>query len=59
MTSQPVPPTAAMFKSTVPMLKSMTVSSFPATISPRSAGLESSVSSVPRSFSPAHKSMAG
>ena len=41
------------------MLKSMTVNSFPNTISLRSAGLLKSVSSVPRSFSPAVRSTAG
>ena len=41
------------------MLNSITVNSFPQTISLRSAGEHKSVSSVPRSFSPAQRSMAG
>ena len=45
--------------SAVAMLNVITVSSLPHTISLRAAGLESSVSSVPRSFSPAHRSIAG
>ena len=59
ITINPVKPMLARFNSDVAMLNSITVSIFPATISDRSAGLESSVSSVPRSFSPAHRSMAG
>ena len=49
----------ARFKMAVAMLKIMIVSNLPHTISIRSAGLLSKVSSVPRSFSPAHRSMAG
>ena len=58
-TSQPVIPRLKRFKTAVAVLKSMIVRSFPSTISVRSAGLESRVSSVPRSFSPAHRSTAG
>ena len=47
------------FNSDVAILKLITVSSLPIAISDRSAGLLSKVSNVPRSFSPAHKSMAG
>ena len=47
------------FKAAVTPLKSMIVSSFPNTISLRWAGLESNVSNVPRSFSPAQRSTAG
>ena len=59
MTNSPVTPKLAMFNSDVAMLKSITASSLPVTISERWAGLHSSVSKVPRSFSPAHRSMAG
>ena len=52
-------PMLSRFNTAVAMLNSMTVSSLPQTISLRSAGLLSSVSSVPRSFSPAHRSTAG
>ena len=58
-TIQPVIPMLTRFSTAVTMLKSMIVSSLPRTISLRSAGLLSSVSSVPRSFSPAHRSTAG
>ena len=58
-TSAPVTPMLARFNNDVAMLKIITVSSFPHTISLRRAGLHSKVSSVPRSFSPAHRSMAG
>ena len=59
MKNQPVAPTATRFNVTVATLNNMIVSSLPHTISVRSAGLESSVSSVPRSFSPAQRSTAG
>ena len=49
----------AMFSRAVAMLASMTVKNFPTTISTRLAGLMSRVSIVPRSFSPAHRSIAG
>ena len=52
-------PMLSRFSMTVIMLKSMIASSLPSTISVRPAGLQRSVSSVPRSFSPAHRSMAG
>ena len=54
-----VKPRLIRFNSAVAALNVITVSSLPHTISVRSAGLESSVSSVPRSFSPAHRSTAG
>ena len=47
------------FNTAVTMLKSMMVTSLPSTISLRRAGLERSVSRVPRSFSPAQRSTAG
>ncbi len=56
---EPVTPTLTRFKTAVAMLKAMIVSSLPSTISLRSAGLLNKVSSVPRSFSPAHRSTAG
>ena len=59
ITSKPVMPRLAIFNSDVAMLNIITASSLPVTISDRSAGLHSSVSSVPRSFSPAHRSIAG
>ena len=43
----------------VPPLKTQMVRNLPRTISSRPAGLMSSVSMVPRSFSPAHRSTAG
>jgi len=58
-TTAPVSATLARFSTTVSTLKSITVSSFPQTISLRRAGLQSRVSSVPRSFSPAQRSIAG
>ncbi len=58
-TSEPVMPRLNRLSTAVAMLNSIIVSSLPQTISLRSAGLLSSVSSVPRSFSPAHKSTAG
>ncbi len=45
------------FKTAVVTLASITVRNFPRTISDRLAGLISSVSIVPRSFSPAHRSI--
>ena len=57
--TQVVTPMLARLSRLVAMLKVITVSSFPQTISLRFAGLDRSVSSVPRSFSPAHKSIAG
>ncbi len=54
-----VTPTLIRFNTAVTMLKSIIVSNLPSTISLRWAGLESKVSRVPRSFSPAHRSTAG
>ena len=59
ITIQPVIPTLTRFSTAVIMLKSIIVSNLPTTISLRCAGLQSSVSKVPRSFSPAHRSTAG
>ena len=56
---QPVRPMLRRFSTAVTMLKSMTVASLATTISLRPAGLHKSVSNVPRSFSPAQRSMAG
>ena len=47
------------FHTAVPNPIAATARNFPTTISDRSAGLMSSVSIVPRSFSPAVMSMAG
>ena len=55
----PVRAMLRMLSTAVATLNSITVSSLPQMISVRSAGLLSSVSSVPRSFSPAHRSTAG
>ena len=58
-TAQPVIPMLTKFSAAATMLKSMIVNSLPTTISLRWAGLLSSVSRVPRSFSPAQRSTAG
>ncbi len=55
----PVRPMLTRFRSAVVMLASITVKNLPRTISVRLAGLRRSVSIVPRSFSPAQRSMAG
>ena len=55
----PVRPMLTRFSRAVITLASMTVRNLPSTISDRLAGLISRVSIVPRSFSPAHRSMAG
>ena len=47
------------FKTAVDILAVVTAQSLPQTISAREAGLHNKVSSVPRSFSPATKSIAG
>jgi hypothetical protein len=59
MTNFPVSPKLPRLSSAVTILNVITVSSLPHTISRRDAGLVSKVSSVPRSFSPAHRSTAG
>ena len=50
---------AGLVKSAVDALNSITVRNLPSTISVRAAGQISSVSIVPRSFSPAARSIAG
>ncbi len=55
----PVMPMLRMFNTEVAMLNVMIVNNLPHAISLRSAGLQCSVSNVPRSFSPAHRSIAG
>ena len=59
ITAVPVMAMLSRFSSEVAELNPMIVSSLPRTISLRSAGLLNRVSSVPRSFSPAHRSTAG
>jgi hypothetical protein len=59
ITWRAVTPMLARFSTAVAQLNVITVSSLPHTISLRKAGLESRVSSVPRSFSPAQRSTAG
>ena len=56
---RPVSPMLTRFRSAVVMLASITVKNLPRTTSVREAGLSSRVSIVPRSFSPAQRSMAG
>ena len=55
----PVRPMLPTLRTAVVQLKSMTVKNLPRTISERVAGQMSSVSIVPRSFSPATRSIAG
>ncbi len=56
---QVVTPMLSRLSRAVPALKTQIVRNLPRTISSRAAGLMSSVSMVPRSFSPAHTSTAG
>ena len=56
---QVLTPMLARLSSVVAALKTQMVRNLPQTISSRLAGVMSSVSIVPRSFSPAHRSTAG